>query len=67
MSPGALELESNLALLLTASVDPKGMPGSTRADPSLREQDYVECLTYYLKHHPRVRKLVFYGSQKVMA
>jgi hypothetical protein len=54
-----IQIEADFALLLTASVDPKGMPGVTRPDPHARESDYAACLRYYVAQHPRVRKIVF--------
>jgi hypothetical protein len=50
---------SDLVLLLTASVDPLGMPGVTRADPKEREFDYYDSLRYYIEEHPAVKKIVF--------
>ncbi len=54
-----MQIENEFALLLTASVDPKGMPGITQSDPRERETTYAECLQFYLSNHPRVRRIVF--------
>jgi hypothetical protein len=55
----SIRIEDGFALLLTASIDPKGMPGVTRPDPRARERDYADALSYYITRHPRVRKVVF--------
>ncbi|MDX6446737.1 MAG: hypothetical protein QOH71_3811 [Blastocatellia bacterium] len=52
-------LETDFALLLTASVNPNGMPGVSQPDPADREQTYIDCLSHYLRNDPRVRKIVF--------
>jgi hypothetical protein len=54
-----MKVETEFALLLTASVDPKGMPGVTQPNPIDREDTYADCLTYYLESHPRVQQIVF--------
>lgn len=54
-----LNLEKDVALLLTASIDIKGMPRATPLDPKEREADYFNTLKYYMTHHPKVRKIVF--------
>jgi hypothetical protein len=59
MQAPSLDIEHNLVLALTASVDVRGMPGVTRPDPQVREEDYLACLRYYINNHPRIRKLVF--------
>ena len=55
----SLPIETDFALLLTASVDPKGMPGITQADPLEREATYADCLRFYLRNDPRVRRIIF--------
>ncbi|HEY1686157.1 MAG TPA: hypothetical protein VGG19_15430 [Tepidisphaeraceae bacterium] len=53
-------IEQEVALVMTASIDPKGMPAaSTLPDPKVRETDYVNALDYYLVNHPRITKIVF--------
>jgi hypothetical protein len=54
-----MNIEDEFALLLTASVDPKGMPGVSQPDPFERELTYMDRLKFYLEHHPRVRKIIF--------
>ena len=54
-----MRIESEFILLLTASIDPKGMPGVSQPDPGDREDTYTDCFRYYLENHPRVRKLIF--------
>lgn len=49
----------DFTLLLTASVDPKGMPGVSESDPHDRETTYLKSFAYYLSNHPRVRKIIF--------
>lgn len=54
-----IELE-DISLIMTASVDPKGMPSAaTVPDPMQREGDYITALKYYLTEHPQIRKIVF--------
>lgn len=56
----AMAIESDLTLVLTASVDPKGMPAAaTLADPRRREADYIDSLNYLIRNHPRLRRIVF--------
>jgi hypothetical protein len=55
----SLQIETDFALLLTASVDPKGMPGITQTDPVEREATYADCLRFYLQNDPRVRRIIF--------
>lgn len=53
-------MESELTLLMTATIDPKGMPSAaTVPDPVSRETDYAAALSFYLEHHPRIRRFVF--------
>jgi hypothetical protein len=52
-------IEDEFALLLTASVNPNGMPGVSQPDPEDRENTYLDCLKYYLGHDSRVRKIIF--------
>ena len=54
-----MRIENEFALLLTASVDPRGMAGITQADPRERETTYADCLRFYLRSHPDVRKIIF--------
>jgi hypothetical protein len=35
------------------------MPGVSRPDPFVREQDYCACLKYYVRHHDRIRRIVW--------
>ncbi len=54
-----MQIENEFTLLLTASVDPKGMIGLTQADPREREATYAHCLRFYLQNHPRIRRIIF--------
>jgi hypothetical protein len=54
-----ISIEQDFTLLLTASVNPNGMPGVTRPDPRARETDYADALRYYVMQHPRVKRIVF--------
>jgi hypothetical protein len=54
-----INIERDVILLLTASIDVKGMSSSSRPDPLVRQNDYAEAVIYYLTHHPRIRRLVF--------
>lgn len=62
MPDNRLNIERDLTLMMTASIIPvEGMQkiGLTRTDPKQREQDYIDSLTYYLTHHPRIRRIAF--------
>ena len=55
-----MDIENELTLVMTASIDPNGMPlAASVVEPVKREQDYANSLSYYLKEHPRVRRIVF--------
>lgn len=50
----------DVAILFTATVQiNSGLAGVTAPDPRLREEEYAENLRYFLREHPRLRKLVF--------
>lgn len=57
--PSVLDLSADVTVLLTATVDIKGMPAVSAPDPRQREADYAACLRYNLTAHPRFRRLVF--------
>lgn len=54
-----LNIENDVALLLTASIDIKGMPRATPSVPEQREEDYFNSLQYYVTNHPKVRRILF--------
>ena len=55
----ALDLENELAVLLTASVRiHPSLQGLTGIEPAVRESEYAETLRYLLSHHPRIRRIV---------
>lgn len=54
-----LDIEKDLALLLTATIDIGGMPKSYPAVPEQRQEYYFNSLQYYVNFHPRIRKLIF--------
>jgi hypothetical protein len=55
-----IDIEKEFTLLMTASIDPKGMSTSAAAaDPNERQDDYAASLSYYLTEHPRVRRITF--------
>jgi hypothetical protein len=50
----------DVAVLFTATVRINSdLAGVTAADPRRREEEYAENLRYFLREHPRLRKLVF--------
>jgi len=50
----------DVAILFTATIRiNSGLAGVTAPDPHLREEEYAENLRYFLREHPRLRKLVF--------
>ena len=52
-------LEEDLALVLTATIDIKGMPKAYPTVPEQRQEDYFNSLKYYVKNHPRLQKIIF--------
>lgn len=54
-----LNIEKHLALILTASIDIKGMPRATPTVPEQRQEDYYKSLKYYTDNHPSVKKIIF--------
>ena len=57
--PQVINVPQDVALVLTSSIDVKGMTSSSRPDPRLRENDYAATLEYYLTEHPKVRRIIF--------
>jgi hypothetical protein len=58
-------IERDVTLMLTAAIVPvPGMErvGLTRVDPRQREQDYVDALGYFVRNHPRIRRIVLVES-----
>jgi hypothetical protein len=55
----SLEINHNLALILTASIDIKGMPKATPTIPEQRQEEYFNSLKYYVNNHPLIRKIIF--------
>lgn len=56
---GFLNIQTDVTLVMTSTIDVNGMPSSSRPDPLQREQDYLGTLTYYVNRHPDVRRIVF--------
>jgi len=54
-----MQITNRFVLMLTASVDPKGMAGVSRPSPNEREEDYRACLRYYVRNHPHIKNIVF--------
>jgi hypothetical protein len=52
-------LERDLVLILTATIDVKGMPKAYPPVPEQRQEDYYNSLKYYVTHQPRIQKIVF--------
>ena len=50
---------NSFALLLTATIDIKGMPRATPTVPEQRQEDYLKSLKYYVCNHPQINKIVF--------
>jgi hypothetical protein len=50
---------NDLALMLTASIDIKGMPEVARPQPQQRQDDYAIALSYWLSHQPMLRRIIF--------
>jgi hypothetical protein len=48
-----------LLLLMTATIDPQGMPGTARTDPISRCQDYLQTLKRWIAHSDGLSELVF--------
>ena len=56
---GLLDIEKNFALILTATICVDNLPRVYPADNSVREQQYLNTLNYYLHNHPRLKKFIF--------
>lgn len=54
-----LNIKDNFALLLTATIDIKGMPNAYPSIIEKRQEDYFNSLRYYVEHHPQIRKIIF--------
>ena len=54
-----LKISQDIALVLTASIDIKGMPKAIPTAAEQRQQDYFNTLKYYINNHPIVRKIIF--------
>jgi hypothetical protein len=54
-----MKIEQDFALLLTATIDIKGMPKAYPTVPEQRQEDYFNSLKYYVNNHPQVRKIIF--------
>lgn len=56
---GWLNIEQELVLLLTATINIKGMPNAYPTVPEQRQEDYYNSLKYYINFHPRIKKILF--------
>ena len=56
---GWLNIEQELVLLLTATINVKGMPNAYPTVPEQRQEDYYNSLKYYINFHPRIKKILF--------
>lgn len=54
-----LNIRENFALVLTATIDIKGMPKAYPTVLEKREEDYCNSLKYYVENHPKIRKIIF--------
>ncbi|MDJ0582629.1 hypothetical protein [Crocosphaera sp.] len=54
-----LDIENNFALILTATICVDNLPRVYPAEKSVREQQYLNTLNYYLHNHPRLKKIIF--------
>jgi hypothetical protein len=55
----SLNIERDVVLLMTATIDIKGMPNAYPTVAEQRQEDYYRSLRYYVTHHPRLKKIVF--------
>jgi hypothetical protein len=55
----SLDIETDFALILTATINVDNLPRAFPSDKGVREAQYIETLTYYLHHHPQVKKIIF--------
>lgn len=54
-----MKIHDDLALLLTATIDIKGMPKAYPTAAEQRQEDYHNTLKYYVNNYPRIQKIVF--------
>ncbi|MGK7879417.1 MAG: hypothetical protein AB4060_04865 [Crocosphaera sp.] len=46
-------------MILTATICVDNLPRVYPAEKSVREQQYLNTLNYYLHNHPRLKKIIF--------
>jgi hypothetical protein len=56
---GWLNIDQELVLILTATINIKGMPKAYPTIPEQRQEDYYNALRYYINYHPRIKKILF--------
>jgi len=54
-----INLEQDCALLLTATIDPKGMPNAFPSQINQREEQYSKALKYYIENLSEIQKFIF--------
>jgi hypothetical protein len=54
-----LNIEQDFALVLTASIDIKGMPKAYPTVAEQRQEDYYNSVKYYVNNQPRIQKIIF--------
>ncbi|ACK67505.1 conserved hypothetical protein [Rippkaea orientalis PCC 8801] len=54
-----LNIEQDFALILTASIDIKGMPKAYPTVAEQRQEDYYNSVKYYVNNQPRIQKIIF--------
>ncbi|MTJ14661.1 hypothetical protein FJR11_19190 [Anabaena sp. UHCC 0187] len=54
-----LNIKQDFALVLTASIDIKGMPKAYPTVAEQRQEDYYNSLKYYVNNHPQIQKIIF--------
>lgn len=54
-----LNIENDFALILTATICVDNIPRAYPSDKTVRENQYLDTLNYYLQNHPRLRKIIF--------
>jgi hypothetical protein len=55
----SLKIEKDFALVLTATIDVKGMPKAYPTVAEQRQEDYYNSVTYYVQNQPQIQKIIF--------
>lgn len=55
----SLDIENNFALVFTATITVDSVQKVYISEKTIREEQYYSSLNYYLRNHPRIKKMIF--------